>query len=85
MAEQLNEAVKKQVFFEFIFMSYSYIHRAINTEAFPAAIDLYDPELMTGRGRGKYTYKTEVRQEGEILIKDLMKKYFANNEIKYIV
>lgn len=85
LAEQLNEAVKKQVFFEFIFMTYSYIHRAINTEAFPAAIDLYNPELMTGRGRGKYTYKTEVRQEGEILIKDLMQKYFPNNEIKYIV
>lgn len=85
LAEQLNAAVKKQVFFEFIFMTYSYIHRAINTEAFPSAIDLYNPQLMTGRGRGKYTYKTEIRQEGEELIKNLMVKCFPNNEIKYIV
>ena len=40
---------------------------------------------MTGRGRGKYTYKKEVRQEAEIFLRDLMRKYFQNNEIKYIV
>lgn len=85
MSEQLNENVKKQAFFEIIFMTYSYIHRAINTEAFPVAIDLYNPQIMTGRGKGKYTYKTEVRQEGEKLIKELIKKYFPRNEIKYIV
>ena len=40
---------------------------------------------MTGRGRGKYTYKKEVRQEAEEYIRMLMKKYFPDNEIKYIV
>lgn len=85
LANELNEEVRRQVFFEFIFMTYSYIHRAINTEAFPAAIDLYNPEIMTGRGRGKYTYKAEIRKEGEVLIKELMRKHFPNSEIKYIV
>ena len=85
LAENLSEKAKKQVFFELIFMTYSYIHNAINTEAFPNNPVLLDKEKMTGRGRGKYTYKKEVRQEAEEYIRRLMKKYFPNNEIKYIV
>lgn len=85
LAEKLSEKTKSNVFFELIFMTYSYIHNAINTEAFPNNPVLYDKEKMTGRGRGKYTYKKEVRQEAEEYIRMLMKKYFPNNEIKYIV
>ena len=68
-----------------IFMTYSYIHKMINKEAFPMAIDLYNPNIMTGRGRGKYTYKYEIREEGEIFLRELMRKYFPKNEISYIV
>ena len=85
LSENLSNEVKKQVFFEIIFMTYSYVHRMINQEAFPKLINLYYPDIMTGRGRGKYTYKKEVRQEAEIFLKDLMRKYFPHNEIKYIV
>lgn len=85
LAQNLSEEVKQDVFFEFIFMTYSYIHNAINTEAFPNAINIYDKEKMTGRGRGKYTYKKEVREEVEKFVLGEMKKYFSNNEIKYIV
>ena len=53
LAENLSEEVKKEVFFEIIFMTYSYVHNAINTEAFPNAINLYDKEIMTGRGKRK--------------------------------
>lgn len=38
-------------------MTYSYIHKMINQDAFPMEINLYDKELMTVRGRVKYTYK----------------------------
>ena len=55
----------------------------INNEAFPNAIDLYNKELMTVRGKGKYTYNQFVRQEGEIFFRNLMSKYFTNNEIIY--
>ena len=72
-------------FFEIIFMTYSYVHRAINTEAFPSAIDLYNKQLMTGRGRGKYMYKNYIREEGEVFLRENMKKYFPNNEIMYVV
>ncbi len=81
--ELLTEKAKKKVFFEFIFMTYSYIHKAINSEAFPNSIDLYNKEIMTVRGKGKYTYNQFVRQEGEAFFRDLMSKYFPNNEIIY--
>ena len=82
---ELSEDVKKDVFFEVIFMTYSYVHTKINEEAFPAGDSLYNKELMTGRGRGKYWYKENLRKEGEIFFRENMKKYFPNNEILYIV
>ena len=83
--ENLSEKAKKEAFFEIIFMTYSYVHRAINTEAFPNAIDLYNKEIMTGRGKGKYMYKDYIRQEGEIYLREEMNKYFKNNRIMYVV
>ena len=82
--EKLNKKAKSKIFFELIFMTYSYIHRMINTEAFPMAINLYNPDLMTGRGRGKYTYKKLVREDGEKYMREIMHKYFPENEILYI-
>ncbi len=83
--QELSEKVKKDAFFEIIFMTYSYIHTKINEEAFPNAISLYDKEKMTGRGRGKYWYKNQVRSEAEIFLREQMEKYFPNNKIEYIV
>ncbi len=83
LQKELSEKVKQDVFFEVILMTYSYIHRKINEEAFPNAINLYDQEKMTGRGKGKYTYKQEIRREAEDYLKELFKKYFPNNEIIY--
>ena len=48
-------------------------------------IDLYNKENMTGRGRGKYWYKKELREDGEKFLREQMKKYFPNNPIEYIV
>ena len=81
--ENLSEEVKRDVLFEVIFMTYSYIHRKINEEAFPKAIDLYNKEIMTGRGKGRYTYKQEQRKIGEEYIGKLLNKYFPNNRIVY--
>ena len=83
--EQLSEKVKKDVFFEIIFMTYSFVHTKINEEAFPNAINLYDKEIMTGRGKGKYMYKNDIRKDGEEFLREQMKKYFPNNKIEYIV
>ena len=66
-------------------MTYSYIHNAINTEAFPNNPILYNKEQMTARGREKYMYKKELREEAEKYLIKLMGRYFPKNEIKYIV
>ena len=83
--DNLSEKVKKEVFFEIIFMTYSYVHNAINREAFPNAINLFNKDIMTGRGKGKYMYKEYIRKEGEEFLRNEMYKYFKNNKIMYVV
>lgn len=83
--QTLSVKAKKEAFFEIIFMTYSYVHTRINQEAFPNAINLYDKEKMTGRGRGKYGYKEKNRIEAELYLREQMKKYFPKNKIEYIV
>ena len=83
LKEKLSDKVKKEVFFEVILMTYSYIHRKINEEAFPTLVNLYDEEKMTGRGKGKYSYKQDVRNEVEEYLKQLFLKYFPDNKILY--
>lgn len=85
LSEKLSNKVKMDVFFEIIFMTYSYVHDKINTEAFPNAINLFDKEKMRGRGRGKYMYKDEFRKNGEMFFKRELRKYFDGNKILYIV
>ena len=83
--ENLSNKAKKEAFFEIIFMTYSYVHTRINEEAFPNAINLYDKNKMTVRGRGKYGYKEKERVEAEIVLREQMSKYFPKNIIEYIV
>ena len=57
----------------------------INPEAFPTAVVLFDGKKMTGRGKGKYMYKNELREDGSCFIKKMMKKYLPTSKIAYIV
>lgn len=84
LSSELSSKVKKKVSFEIIFMTYSYVHRMINSEAFPTLVNLYNQDIMTGRGKGKYCYRPDVRKEAEKDILELMHRYFPNNEIKYV-
>ena len=85
LSQELSPLAKKEAFFEIIFMTYSYIHTKINEEAFPNAINLYDKDKMTGRGRGKYGYKEKNRIEAEIYLREQMQKHFPKSKIEYIV
>ena len=85
LEQKLSDEVKKDVFFEIIFMTYSYVHTKINEEAFPNAINLYNKENMTGRGRGKYMYKQDLRKDGEQFFREELGKHFPNNKIIYIL
>ena len=55
-----------------IFMTYSYVHNAINTEAFPNSLTIFDKDKFICRGKGKYTYKKEIKDEADKYIKDLL-------------
>lgn len=84
LKEGLTEETKKQLFLEIILMTYSYVHRAINREAFPGLPDLYDKELMTGRGRGRYCYRAEEREEAESYLRAEVSRILGDVPILYI-
>lgn len=81
----LSQKAKDQLFIEIIFMTYSYVHRAINREAFPNAVELFDKSLMTGRGRGKYCYREDVRAMGEQFLREQLEKKLKGIPIVYVV
>ena len=83
--ERLSDKVKSEMFLEVIFMTYSYVQNAINNQAFPGALRLYNRELMTGRGRGKYYYRQEYRDEAEAFLIKEIKNRFKSAEIVYVV
>lgn len=82
--DSLSPRMKREMFLEIILMTYSYIHRAINGEAFPNAPELYDKELMTGRGRGRYCYRPEARAEAEQFLRAEIGRILGNVKILYI-
>lgn len=84
LSETLSEKVKRQLNIEIILMTYSFIHKAINQEAFPNAMNLYDKGKMIGRGRGKYCYNLAERTEAEKLLKQEIKNYLPDSQIVYI-
>lgn len=85
LADTLSEAVKRTAFFELIFMTYSYVHNAINQEAFPNAPGLYSKEQMTGRGRGKYCYRDPLRAEAEAFLRAQLMEKLGQMPILYVV
>lgn len=84
LKENLSDEAKENLFFEVIFMTYSYVHNMINNEAFPNAIKLYSKSKMKSRGRYKYSYKDEILLPAKEYIKSILQEYFPENEIKYI-
>jgi spore photoproduct lyase len=84
LAEELSDKVKQTGFIEIILMTYSYVHNAINTEAFPGAVQIYDRSLMTGRGRGKYSYRSEAREEAEAFLRSELERCLDSMDILYI-
>lgn len=69
LAQGLSPAVRRTGFIEVIFMTYSFVHNAINREAFPRLPPLFDPRRMTVRGRGKYCYRKDLRAEAEVFLR----------------
>ena len=85
LQQNLSQKAKEKIFFEVIFMTYSYVHDAINKEAFQNSIEIFNKSKMTGRGKGKYMYQTDIRKEGEAFFRQELNQYFEDNKIWYIV
>ncbi len=84
LAEQLSDKVKQEGFIEIILMTYSFVHNAINSAAFPNAEKIFYQELMTGRGRGKYCYRPQVRAHAESFLRETLSKELGSMPILYI-
>jgi spore photoproduct lyase len=84
LADTLSEKVKQTGFIEIILMTYSFVQNAINTDAFPGAVQLFDRESMIGRGRGKYCYRNEIRLEVESFIRQKLSQQLGTMPILYI-
>lgn len=74
LAEKLSPKIRQTGFIEMILMTYSYVQNAINTDAFPNAAPIFDRTLMTGRGRGKYCYRNDVRAYVEPFLRNQVDK-----------
>ncbi len=84
LKNSLSKKVIDTMSIEIIFMTYSYIHRKINEEAFKNVPDLYNKNIMTSRGLGKYRYKSDIRNYATKFIKEEILKNFKNANIIYI-
>jgi len=85
LSDKLSQKAKECLRIEIIFMTYSFVHRAINAEAFPNAVDLYDKAKMTGRGRGRYCYREEIRLEAECFLRSQLEQKLPGVPILYVV
>ncbi|WRS28900.1 spore photoproduct lyase [Oscillospiraceae bacterium MB08-C2-2] len=84
LADQLSPKVKETGFIEIILMTYSFVQNAINTDAFPNAVQLFNRETMTGRGRGKYSYRNDIRFEVEDFLRQKLAAQLPEMPILYI-
>ncbi|MCI1958024.1 MAG: spore photoproduct lyase [Clostridia bacterium] len=84
LSDELSDKVKKNGFIEIILMTYSFVQNAINTEAFPNAVQLFDRKIMVGRGRGKYCYRNDIRAEAESFLREKLCQRLGTMPILYI-
>lgn len=85
LSDELSNKTKKALYIEIIFMTYSFVHRAINNEALPNALELYDKTMMTGRGRGKYCYRDNAREPAEEFLREAISRKLGDIPILYVV
>lgn len=84
LSDELSSKVIQNGFIEIILMTYSFVQNAINTEAFPNSVQLFDRETMTGRGRGKYCYRNDIRAEVEHFLREKLSQKLGSMLILYI-
>lgn len=66
-------------------MTYGTSNDMINRAGMPNTVALFHRSKMKPKRRGKYQYKSEKREPTEKLISNLIKKYFLNRILSYMV
>ena len=74
LTDELTEKVKQTALIEIILMTYSYVHNAINADAFPNAVKIYDNKLMTGKGRENTLPLKRAAKGGRFFQKEISRK-----------
>lgn len=82
---RLDDELKKQTFFELIFMTYGLANEIINSAALPHAVNVFEKEKMRPKGRGKYCYKPEFYHQATEFFRKELSTRFPEAEISYIV
>ncbi|GKX29703.1 hypothetical protein SH1V18_21830 [Vallitalea longa] len=85
LSNNLNPQLKKQLFFELIFMTYGYANDTINSVALKGVLNVFERDKMCPKGRGKFCYDLNLREDAAIYFKDLIGHYFPDATISYIV
>lgn len=85
LKDKLDKKLQKQMFMELIFMTYGYANMTVNKAALPKAVDVFDKGIMKPKGRGKYMYKMDIREDAEEYLKALIGELFPDADISYIV
>lgn len=85
LSDKLNPKLKEKLFIEMIFMTYGIANDKINSVAMPNVKNVFDKQNMTPKGRGKYCYKKNIRDDATYYFKELIKKYLDDIKISYIV
>ena len=81
---ELDPGLKKELFFEVIFMTYGLANEKILSEAMPNALKLLDRITMRPKGRGKYCYRQEFRSGAEDFVLRQIKQKFPLASISYV-
>lgn len=85
LSNKLNSKLKEQLFIEMIFMTYGIANEKINSVAMPYVINVFNKNMMIPKGRGKYCYKKNIRDDAVIFFKEMINKYIKGATISYIV
>lgn len=84
LAGNFSGAVRRNLFFEIIFMTYGYANEKILSACCPGRPVLLDRRIMRPKGRGKLCYKDPARGEAEKFLRQQLARHFPGCKIKYI-
>lgn len=85
LANKLDPKLKEQLFFELIFMTYGYANDTINNVALKGVLNVFERDKMCPKGRGKFCYDLDLREDAAIYLKGLIAHHFPEATISYIV